>query len=219
MFVCSICDAFAAPSYSSVLRHLASHQYDPGLHIVCGIDGCPLTYRNFQSFRSHIYRKHRAVLEGGLPRADSDDQQAPEPTIDVDEESPVDLLSEFSEGSESIDTPDTQKQAALFLLKTREERRITQAALNGIVGDVKGLWSQAMQKLQETVLQRLSQQPGGVSAEEVRECFGDTTPFDGLETEHLQRRYYKEHFGLLVSYIVVQYFNGYIDHHIASALN
>ena len=27
-------------------------------------------------------------------------------------------------------------------------------------------------------------------------------PFCGLETEYLQRKYYKEHFGLLVSFLV-----------------
>ena len=63
MFVCTICDQFAGRSFASVLRHIGSiHRFDPGLSIRCGIKACPETYTNFESFRSHVYRKHRDIL-------------------------------------------------------------------------------------------------------------------------------------------------------------
>ena len=40
-----------------------------------------------------------------------------------------------------------QFSAARFLLKTGEERKITQAAVDGIVHDVTGLWDMAMKKV------------------------------------------------------------------------
>ena len=43
---------------------------------------------------------------------------------------------------------DTKKMAALFLLKTREERKITQVALDGIMQDFRGIWRAAMERLQ-----------------------------------------------------------------------
>ena len=36
----------------------------------------------------------------------------------------------------------------MFLQKTREERRITQVALDGIVQDFRGSWRDAMERLQ-----------------------------------------------------------------------
>lgn len=63
MYVCTICDQFRGRSFAAVLRHIgASHRYDPGLSIRCGIRSCPETYTKFESFRSHVYRKHRDVL-------------------------------------------------------------------------------------------------------------------------------------------------------------
>lgn len=44
---------------------------------------------------------------------------------------------------------DPKRSAALFLLKTREERKVTQTALN--VQDVNGLYQEAMDRLQVTV--------------------------------------------------------------------
>lgn len=38
--------------------------------------------------------------------------------------------------------------------------------------------------------------------EEILECCDGPGPFDGLETQYYQRKYYKEHFNLLVSDMV-----------------
>ena len=39
------------------------HAYDPRFFVLCGVDGCTRTYRNFYSFKKHMYRKHRAHLD------------------------------------------------------------------------------------------------------------------------------------------------------------
>ena len=46
----------------TVLRYMDPHRYDLGLLIHCGINSCPEQYRNYDSFRSLIYRKHREAL-------------------------------------------------------------------------------------------------------------------------------------------------------------
>ena len=43
---------------------------------------------------------------------------------------------------------DRKRLAAFFLLKTREEREVTQVALNGIVQDFRCIWRDAMERLQ-----------------------------------------------------------------------
>lgn len=67
MHLCSFCSDFAAASFSSVLRHIGDvHRSQigpaPMMAVWCGIDGCPWSYENYESFRSHLYKKHRHVL-------------------------------------------------------------------------------------------------------------------------------------------------------------
>ena len=42
---------------------------------------------------------------------------------------------------------DPKRLAALFLMKTCKEHRLIQAALNGIVQDLQGIWKDAMERL------------------------------------------------------------------------
>ena len=147
MFVCNICNSFAGQSYSAVLRHMGNHRFDPGLSIVCGIDFCVEVYKNYESFRSHVYRKHREVLgscestqaEGSIPGisqiGDTESREAHNVALEEEETMMTD------------EDYDPKKSAALFLLKTREERKVTQTALNGIVQDIQGLWKDAMERI------------------------------------------------------------------------
>ena len=67
MHLCSICNDFAGASFSSVLCHIGDvHKSQigpaPTVAVWCGIDGCPRSYENYESFRSHVYRKHSHML-------------------------------------------------------------------------------------------------------------------------------------------------------------
>ena len=65
VYACSLCDYFASPSFATVLRHIGNtHASDHDLNISCPVRGCPRSYTNFESFRSHVYRKHRSALLG-----------------------------------------------------------------------------------------------------------------------------------------------------------
>lgn len=76
MYICTICDLFAGLSFASVLHHIGNtHRYDPGLSIVCGIDSCPEVYTNFESFRSHVFRKHRDDLYSCSSSSKNESQQ------------------------------------------------------------------------------------------------------------------------------------------------
>jgi hypothetical protein len=39
-----------------------SHANDSNFHVLCGLDGCPRTYKRFLSFRNHLIRKHNFKL-------------------------------------------------------------------------------------------------------------------------------------------------------------
>ena len=127
---------------------MSKHRCEPGLCIVCGIDACKETYKNYDSYRTHVYRKHRDCLvtsndESELPQSGSS-------STDV-------FLTENSTGPElevmSVDPIDTsteifsKRSSALFLLKTREERRVTQTSLIGIIQDFRGFWRDTLETL------------------------------------------------------------------------
>ena len=66
---CPLCSFFAAPGPKGVLRHIGSiHAHEHSFHITCGVQGCPRSYSNYHSYKKHMYKKHRDVLE-----LDSDD--------------------------------------------------------------------------------------------------------------------------------------------------
>lgn len=66
-YVCPICREYARPFYGGILRHIGEvHSHDPHFGVVCGLGAepkCPASYTNYQSFRRHVYKKHRDELE------------------------------------------------------------------------------------------------------------------------------------------------------------
>ena len=95
-----------------------------------------------------------------------------------------------------------QKAAARFLLILKEQHRLTQVAINYLVSQVNsGVHCQRCETGVESAawkficddLQCFSQ------------CYENTNPFMGLETEYRQKKFYKNHFNLVLSIIVYTY--------------
>ena len=127
MHLCSICNSFAAATFSSVLRHIGDvhkRQIGPSplVAVWCGIDGCPRSYENYESFRSHVYKKHRHVLwpEGDSGRSITSNSGDPESHIDLsdDDYDPADTV--FQEEGKYIyifaDTVFQKEGKYIFLL-------------------------------------------------------------------------------------------------------
>ena len=83
-----------------------------------------------------------------------------------------------------------QLSAAMFLIKTKEECKLTQVSIDKLVTSVRGLWDQAMQDLRQRLASSLP--------DEIDESIFDTPLFDGIETHYLQQKYYREHFRYVV---------------------
>lgn len=193
MFTCTICTRFVGKSFAAVLRHIGTaHRYDPGLSIKCGIMSCPGVYTNFESFRSHVYRKHREelFLSNGESSCNTEDASQDDGVLMSENSRDVfNAQPTIHSGGDSL-----KLNAAKFLLKTKEECKLTQASLDAIVSGVKGLWSQAMDDLKEKMREVLP---------ETCNVFDDliftASPFDGLETQYFQEKFYRENFGYIVS--------------------
>lgn len=68
IYRCSLCVGFVTVSLRLLLNHLRrNHENDPNFHILCGLDGCPRTYRRIVSFRNHLIRKHNFELRSDEP--------------------------------------------------------------------------------------------------------------------------------------------------------
>ncbi|XP_049519397.1 uncharacterized protein LOC125943886 [Dermacentor silvarum] len=60
---CSMCPFFSC-QLARVITHVRRvHSAEPNFNVYCGIEGCANKYTNFNSYRSHLYRHHRNLLE------------------------------------------------------------------------------------------------------------------------------------------------------------
>ena len=82
----------------------------------------------------------------------------------------------------------------------KEQRRVSQVAIDDIVEGSRSLFCQTLDRLQAGVKSQLAEvgvDPGSVGLEGVFKDIVD--PFHGLETCHLQEKYFHESLNLIVS--------------------
>lgn len=188
MYVCSLCNRFRGSNFAYILRHIGNtHRFDPGFSIACGLKSCPATYTNYESFRSHVYRKHRdeLFLESTVPTPDSHAEETDSSMLDWEDTDAFD-----GNHGHSTEQNDLKLHAAKFILKTKEECKLTQTSVDKILSSVKGLWEQAMDNVRIKLADHITA--------EIDHCIS-SSPFDGLETQHLQQKYYHEKFCYVVS--------------------
>ena len=87
-----------------------------------------------------------------------------------------------------------QKSTALLLLTLKERHRLTQVAVNFSVGQMKQMVLHVLDDVKTSVKKKMDAD----STADIDECF-DVNPFQGLETEYLQTKFYQKHFNLVVS--------------------
>lgn len=109
----------------------------------------------------------------------------------------VDPLERVTSNSSSS----RKKAAGIFLLTLKEQHRLTQTSVNFALSQVKLMMSNIVQDVQCKVENELQQHLAstGFSVPDLNNCFKSTNPFEGFETEHMQTKFYRQHFNLLVS--------------------
>lgn len=207
---CPLCHCFAAPTVKAVVRHIgAVHGNKHGFYVCCGVQGCPRTYHNFHSYKNHMYKKHRDVLDdvgstSTLPLQSNCGSTDNRISVIADgmygEEYVVDSGMEVDQRLQLSDDETEKRQSALFLMKAKEINKVSQSALNELVGDITSLFEQKVQSLQSSVSAALAEK-GIIMDPELQSLFCKPeviAPFQGLESEYLQKKFYRENFGLLV---------------------
>jgi hypothetical protein len=93
------------------------------------------------------------------------------------------------------------KKSSLFLMHLKEERLLTQAAVNDVITGCREIFHHTVCRLQAGVSQQLSK--SGIDSSEINElhCVFDHAhdPFNGLETTYLQEKFIEKELGYIVS--------------------
>lgn len=194
---CPLCHCFAAPGPKGILRHMGTiHAHDSNFHVICGLQGCPRSYSNYHSYKKNLYKKHRDILElePSLSPEDNSNPSLEDVGIDCDDS---DL-----DNPPSLETraKDDKKISALFLLKATAVSKISKCALGDLISDTSLLLSDKLQTLRNDVTTYLHQRNLEVDSDLLKMFHSPslTSPFQGLESEYLRKKFYVDHLGMLV---------------------
>lgn len=190
---------FAAPTLKGVLRHIAAvHSWESCFYTVCGIQGCSRTYSNFFSFKKHIYRKHRELLDTAVIPSYSSEMDYLDALEDNCE--PPDVVNEADPAMQLLES---KSNSALFILKSKVMYKIPQVHLECLIADITELVERRLdsvrEELQQVVERHQLSREVHISIMEVATAKGLSQPFSGLETNYLQLKYFEEYFGVIVS--------------------
>lgn len=140
-FICQLCSL----TWRKWARHVfEAHSNEPRFCIMCGIEGCSMTFKTYSALSSHLSRKHPnttivsqqenpSVCCNGLLEHSSESS-----SLTVDEDG-AGMETNESSCSEVSHNGDSQRMAPFFLLSLKEKYHLTQASVNFAVGQVTGM--------------------------------------------------------------------------------
>lgn len=138
-FCCPKCSRRAF-TLVKLIQHIGLiHSHEADFTITCGLNNCPKTFSKYESFRRHVYRKHKHTV---LPLATADDETV------VDDEDVVD--EQVSSGAAANPTTAPNMNELLlqfrenlfsFVLKCREKNHLPQTVQHELLQDVNRLFT------------------------------------------------------------------------------
>lgn len=211
---CLLCGTFS-PGMKMYVSHLRLvHQQDPNFFISCPVTGCNKTFRAFPAFNTHVYRLHRNLL-GLKPKYDINEDIQMNSELRVREVFPEehetgntndgiydDCALTAVEQTVSSDQSSIQLEQAKFLLMLREEKHVSQTAINTIVKHCRVLCKCTHDSLVERIrnlLPHTSTNPDDIAtiSEELDKASPDF--FNGVDSGHLLESFAKRHMNYIVS--------------------
>ena len=138
MHKCQICKNYARRTLAEILHHIREvHSHFEG-KVKCIVSGCPSTLSTYESLRHHMYKKHKDVLKDG-DFSDHDISISPSENVSSDDGTGIiemnDSSTEVESSSGQSDLQNDYDEAAKYILKIQEGRKLTQTVTNGIIED------------------------------------------------------------------------------------
>lgn len=200
MFSCPYCAECNAITFKKLLRHIRFvHSCEPNFSVSCGV--CNQTFRKFESFKSHLRRKHNGennhvpleILNGDLEQ---------DPTSGDNSDNENDNENGQETGQESLE--DMTRFIALFILKTKEENQLSQQVLNSIMDNTESLVEQSLEAYKNEIVSCLATNGIDIlNIDGLNEVLEGPSLFSRaktpLATEYLQVKYFVEKFNFVVS--------------------
>lgn len=116
-------------------------------------------------------------------------------------------IQSLQPSNDTLQVQTTPKHAAaLFLLKAKEGHRVSQCALDGLVGDFSELLSATVSSVGNAVRECIKD--SGIDSVTMTKIDGNQKyqmPFEGLQTAYMQQKYYAEFFNLVVSCNIINF--------------
>ena len=195
------------------MSHLRKvHSSELNISLSCPIDECSLVYSKVSSLCSHIYRNHKrkdlhAHFNSVLPSStslatithrDSDDDISFSDNHKAD--SHISLVSHEINQLLHRDMYQQKKKSCLFLMQLKEERLLSQAAINDVVSGCKEVFQHTLGHLRAGVSHTLSN--SGSNFNDITgldSVFDVSDPFVGLESVYLQDTFISQELRCIVS--------------------
>ena len=204
---CSICLEFVPESIQSLVKHIGRiHRNEPNFHVVYGISSCPKTFKKFLSFKNHLICKHNIIAKNGKDVVKNQDENGLNVAIDNVAEHKQDE-NVFDLNNEEINL---SRANALCILKFKEKGRVPQTVVDSFVENATQVAQTSIDLFKAGVTNCL--QKAGIDVETVlglQDLFDEnnpiSNPFNGIDKETLQYKYYKEKFNLVVSIKYILY--------------
>ena len=168
------------------------HSSTPNFRFSCGISGCVQTFKTYSAYSSHLKRKHENCDFTQLQSVSTGSSQFADDQEDLGEEG----SEEHQTKQSGLAIRPAQRSSALLLLSLKEKYRLTQTAVDFTVGQVKELLVHALEEVKSSVQMHV-----GEIDVDIDECF-EFDPFEGLSSEFLHRKFYRENFNLVVRLLV-----------------
>ncbi len=178
---CHYC-SFVCTEWKENTKHMFQcHSSVPNFRCQCRISGCSQSFRTYAAFTSHLQRKHQGCDYS---------QHLSSPSVTSINN--FDLLEECTIDTRVSEVSKAKRSSALLLLALKENHLLTQSAVNFAIGQMKQMSAYVLEEAKTNVMKRIGDHTV------LDDCF-DIDPFDGLGTEYLQTKFYRENFDLVVS--------------------
>ena len=200
-FSCDFCNFSCRRTESkNFFKHLANfHSNDPNFNVYCA--SCPQSFKKVNTLQKHFYRVHKdAWLPDG--NGENDDFDGNNGHEDFRDQPPLDFPAA------QVDSQKILKQhVAKFLLRSKEEGKLTQTALDIVTESTKLLLNEYLDIVKKAIISKMTNGNNNLPlhelTNEVEKLFEVDDVFGELNSHHKQRSYYLENFNLLVSIIKV----------------
>ena len=148
-------------------------------------------FHDLNAYEGPVHRMEDDFDHGSDNIERGDDNQGSTPTMDL------------------VTKDSLQRAAALFILKAREGHRIPLSVMNTIIGDFQSLFQLAILAFQQKITTTLAE--AGTADDDISSAMmhlSERSPltnlFSGLQTQSQQLAYFRRHFGLVVSIVIIR---------------